>query len=172
VDIAYEKLGVQAPRCTTDRVPLPGGTLGSHESFDAFAAHFRTASGLAPELADRLLRLYGARAPEVLAEAGEDHSLRLPLASPATVQTGLLGAEVLYAFRRELAETLSDVLLRRSMVGMGPKVALDVDRAAAEVAVDHLGWDGERAEREVAEYRDYVRRYKPKALQETGPLGV
>jgi glycerol-3-phosphate dehydrogenase len=101
-----------------------------------------------------------------LAEAGEDHSLRVPLGPSASPETGIIGAEVLYAFRRELAEKLGDVLLRRSMVGMGPKVGLDVDKAAARVAVKHLGWSQERADREVKEFRDYVQRYKPRDLRE------
>jgi glycerol-3-phosphate dehydrogenase len=121
-------------------------------------------------LAERLLKVYGVRAPEVLDEAGDDHSLRVPLSPSPTLETGLLGAEVLYAFRREMAQTLSDVLLRRTMVGLGPRVALDVDEAAAQVAVRHLGWSQERAEREVREYRDFVRRYKPKDLQEKETL--
>jgi glycerol-3-phosphate dehydrogenase len=106
----------------------------------------------------------------VLEEAGDDRSLRVPLSPSATVETGLLGAEVLYAFRHEMAQTLSDVLLRRTMVGLGPRVALDVDEAAAQVAVRHLGWSQERADREVREYRDFVRRYKPKALSEVESL--
>jgi glycerol-3-phosphate dehydrogenase len=173
VDVVYGKLGRKAPPCTTDVVPLPGGEVGAWGDFETFAADFRLKSGLTPELAERLLKLYGARSGEVLAEAGDDASLRLPLSPPpVSVETGLIGAEVIYAFRHELAETLSDVLLRRTMVGLGPKVGLDVDRAAARVAVEHLGWDEERAEREVAAYRGYVRRYKPKALEEAEPLGV
>jgi glycerol-3-phosphate dehydrogenase len=69
-----------------------------------------------------------------------------------------------------MAQTLSDVLLRRTMVGLGPRVALDVDEAAAQVAVRHLGWSQERADREVREYRAFVRRYKPKALSEIESL--
>jgi glycerol-3-phosphate dehydrogenase len=170
VDAVYEKLGRKAPRCRTDQVPLPGGAVGKAESFEEFVADFKTTSGLAEELATRLLKLYGARAPEVLEMAGDDPSLRVPLSPEASVETGIIGAEVLYAFRRELAQKLGDVLLRRSMVGMGPHVALDVDEAAARVAVQHLGWSQERAGREVGEFREYVRRYKPKDLRETESL--
>ncbi len=172
VDAIYEKLGKKAPRCRTDEVPLPGGAIGSATNFEEFAADFKLTSGLSEELATRLLKLYGTRAPEVLAEAHGDPSLRVPLSPETAVETGIIGAEVLYAFRRELAEKLGDALLRRSMVGMGPRVALDVDEAAARVAVQHLGWSRERAEREVGEFRDYVRRYKPKDLRENEPLEV
>jgi glycerol-3-phosphate dehydrogenase len=167
VDEVYKKLGRKAPKSRTDKWPLPGSDT---KDFEAFTAEFKATSGLTEELAERLLKVYGVRAPEVLDEAGDDHSLRVPLSPSPTVETGLLGAEVLYAFRREMAQTLSDVLLRRTMVGLGPRVALDVDEAAAQVAVRHLGWSQERAEREVREYRDFVRRYKPKDLQEKETL--
>ena len=61
-----------------------------------------------------------------------------------------------------MAETLSDVFLRRTMAGYGPDVALDVADAAAEVAVKHLGWDRERAELEVRQYHEWIERYTPK----------
>ncbi|MDP8948552.1 MAG: glycerol-3-phosphate dehydrogenase [Actinomycetota bacterium] len=163
VDKVYDKLHLRAPESHTDKVPLPGGAT---PDFDAFAAEFKVRSGLADELAERLLRLYGARVPDVLEMAGDDPSLRMPLGPSATVETGLIGAEVLYAFRHEMAQTLADALLRRTMVGMGPKVGLDVDEAAAKVAVDHLGWSEERAKSEVEDYRRYVERYKPRGFKE------
>ncbi|MDX6380168.1 MAG: glycerol-3-phosphate dehydrogenase [Rubrobacteraceae bacterium] len=169
VDAVYKKLGREVPRSYTGKIPLPGGT--THD-FEEFAANFKLTSGLTEELATRLLKLYGTRAPEVLEMAGDDPSLRVPLSPSATVETGLIGAEVLFAFRHELAEKLGDVLLRRSMVGMGPRVGLDVDEAAARVAVQHLGWSRERAEREVREFRAFIRRYKPRDLRETESVGV
>jgi glycerol-3-phosphate dehydrogenase len=163
VDKVYKKLKLNAPQSPTNKVALPGGATSD---FDAFAAEFKVGSGLADELADRLLRLYGTRAPDVLEMAGDDPSLRMPLSRSATAESGLIGAEVLYAFDREMAQTLSDVLLRRTMVGMGARVGLDVDEAAAQVAVKHLGWSGERAKGEVDSYRRYVERYKPRSFLE------
>jgi glycerol-3-phosphate dehydrogenase len=169
VDMVYEKLRLEPPESRTAKIPLPGGAVGD---FDAFAAEFKVTSGLADELAQRLLKLYGARAPDVLAMAGGDPSLRMPLSTSATVETGLLGAEVLYAFKREMAQTLSDVLLRRTMVGLGPNVGLDVEETAAQVAVKNLGWSEERAKSEVEDYRRYVERYKPRAFRKGEPVGA
>ena len=165
VNEVYKKLGTRAPKCFTDRFPLPGGAV---HDFEEFSTEFGQRSGLSETSARRLLKLYGAHAYDVLAEAADDPSLKAPLTSPATLETGLLGCEILYAFRHELAQTLADVLLRRSMVGMGPKVGLDVAEATAEVAVQHLGWSPERAAREVADYRSYVERFKPRSLSEAG----
>jgi len=108
----------------------------------------------------------------VLELAGEDSSLRLPLSPAPTVETGVIGAEILYAFQRELAQTLADALLRRTMVGLGPRVGLDLDEAAAEVAVKYLGWSEEQASREVEDYRRYVERYRPRDFREQELAGV
>lgn len=162
VDEVHNKLHLHAPPSNTGKIPLPGGTT---EDFEAFAADFKAHSGLTDELSERLIKLYGVRAPEVLALAGDDHSLKMPLTSPASVENGLIGAEVIWAFEEEMAETLADVLLRRTMVGYDSHVALDLDEAAAEIAAKHLGWDAERTKREVVEYRNWIERYKPKGFQ-------
>jgi glycerol-3-phosphate dehydrogenase len=162
VDMVYQKLGREAPESRTSKVPLPGGET---QDFAAFAAQFKATSGLTEELAERLLKLYGVRAPDVLEMAGDDPSLRLPLGPSAKVESGIIGAEVLYSFRREMAQALSDVLLRRTMVGLGPSVGLDVDEATAQVVVQHLGWSEERARSEVEAYRGYVERYKPRRMR-------
>ncbi|MGH3146056.1 MAG: glycerol-3-phosphate dehydrogenase/oxidase, partial [Rubrobacter sp.] len=166
VDAVYKKLGRKAPKSRARKTPLPGGETSD---FEAFAAGFRSASNLPEVLRERLLKLYGVRAAEVLALAGDDPELNTPLSSTVSVETALIGAEVIWALREEMAQTLSDVLLRRTMAGYGPDVALGVAEAAAGVAVKHCGWDTERAEREVREYREWIERYTPREFREPAP---
>lgn len=169
-DIVYKKIGAKPPKSATERVPLPGGKA---PDLGAFEDEFRRRSGLPDVLARRLVKVYGARAYDVLAEAGDDESLKQPLTTEApAIETGLMGCEVLYAFRYEMAEKLADVLLRRSMVAYGPYVALDVDESAAEVCVKYLGWSQDRAGREVEEFREWIKRYTPKALREREGAGA
>ena len=40
----------------------------------------------------------------------------------------------------------------------------DIDAAMADVAQSELGWEGERAEQEVAAYRTWVARYQPRVF--------
>ncbi|HYY55889.1 MAG TPA: glycerol-3-phosphate dehydrogenase, partial [Pyrinomonadaceae bacterium] len=149
VDLVFKKLGREPrPRCETARLTLPGASL---PDFAAFAQHFKSASGLAPEVADHLLRVYGARAPFVLELAAEGPDLA-ELFSP---RTGAIGAEVLMSFRHEMARTLTDCLLRRTMVGMNGSLGLDAVEAAARIAQKYLGWSRARAEQETAAYRQY-----------------
>ncbi len=163
VDAVFEKLNRKAPRSTSRKTPLPGGETSD---FGAFAAGFKAASTVPDVLQDRLLKLYGVRASEVLKIGEDDPDLLVPLSPIESVETSLVGAEVIWAFREEMAQTLSDVLLRRTMAGYGPRVALDVAEAAAQVAAGHLGWEKERAEREVREYREWVERYTPKEFRD------
>ncbi len=160
VDMVFRKLDRPVPPCTTAQVPLPGARLDG-EDFQAFRTRFAAESGLPGRTVDHLLRVYGARTSAVLALAGAETGLR----EPFSVETGAIGAEVVLAFRDEMAETLADTLLRRTMVGMGPTVGLGADVAAARIGEQHLGWDADRAAREIAAYRAYVERYTPRPLQ-------
>jgi glycerol-3-phosphate dehydrogenase len=168
VDAVFKKLHRKGPKSTSRKDPLPGSETSD---FEAFAAGFKSASTIPEVLSERLLKLYGVRTAEVLRLGEGNPDLLTPLSPIESVETAVIGAEVIWAFREEMAETLSDVLLRRTMAGYGPRVGLDVAEAAAEVAVKHLGWEQERAEREVREYREWIKRYTPKELrdQETSP---
>jgi glycerol-3-phosphate dehydrogenase len=106
-----------------------------------------------------MLRVYGARASEALEAAGDEAALLEPIGG----EPGTLGAEVVHALHREGAETLTDVLMRRTMIGLGRSAGVGPDRAAAELAERYCGWDEARAEREVAAYRAYVERYRPRS---------
>jgi glycerol-3-phosphate dehydrogenase len=165
-DAIFKKLDRKGPKSTSRKTPLPGSETAD---FGSFVDGFKAASTIPGVLRDRLLKLYGVRAAEVLAIGEDDPELLTPLSPIESVETALIGAEVIWAFREEMAETLSDVLLRRTMVGYGPRVGLDVVEPAAQVAVKHLGWDEERAEREVREYKEWIQRYTPKEFGDREP---
>ncbi|HJU55339.1 MAG TPA: glycerol-3-phosphate dehydrogenase, partial [Pyrinomonadaceae bacterium] len=142
VDAVFKKLGRESPACETAREPLPGA---QGKDFGAFLAQFKTESNLPEPVAERLFKIYGARAEEVLKVASEDEGLREPFSKVS----GAIGAEVVFSFREEMAQTLTDCLWRRTMVGMNSEAGLDAVEAAAEVARKYLGWDDERVAREV-----------------------
>jgi len=150
VDVAVKKLGRKADRCRTHQLPLPGGTA---YPFEGFRERFRVTSGLALETADRLLRIYGTRAAEAL-----DFADGAPeLLEPFDADSGALGVEVVFSLRTELAETLADVVQRRTLVGYGAHAGLRAVDAAAELAVRHLGWSDERATAEAEAFRAQAR---------------
>ena len=156
VDLIFRTLGRTPPPCRTDVVPLPGAAV---EEFDAFGRDFDARSTLAPKSTARLLKVYGVRAAEVLRLAQTESELSEVISE----ETGSVGAEVVYAFREEMAETLADCLLRRTMVGLNGRLGLDASEHAARLAQKFLGWDEGRASGEVEAYRRYVGRFKPPA---------
>ncbi|HEX8652030.1 MAG TPA: glycerol-3-phosphate dehydrogenase [Pyrinomonadaceae bacterium] len=154
VDMLFKKLGRRSPACLTARVALPGATT---DDWRAFSERFLAESPLPALASRRLLRIYGTRAREVLELAAEDTLL----AEAFDTETGAIGAEILFSFRREMALTLADCLLRRTMVGMNSTVGLGADEAAAVIARKYLGWSESRAAQEVAAYRKYIERFHP-----------
>ncbi|MDT5122572.1 MAG: glycerol-3-phosphate dehydrogenase [Acidobacteriota bacterium] len=157
VDLIFRKLKRRSAQCQTARKKLPGAMS---KDFAAFSERFKIESGLPEASADRLLRIYGTRASEVVDMAAEDAELLKPF-SPTT---GAIAAEVLFSFQREMAETLVDCLMRRTMIGLDAAVGLDAVEVAARIARKYLGWDERRAAQEIGEYRKYVSRFHPRAL--------
>jgi glycerol-3-phosphate dehydrogenase len=140
-------------RGVTRGLPLPGGRTAD---WVAFRREFVSGSGLPPATAERLLGIYGTRAADVLALTAEKPALAAEFAD------GALAAELVFAFRSELAGDLRDALLRRTMVGLGAQMGLDVVDAAAEILVRHLGFTEGEAERQAVGYRAAVRRFRPR----------
>jgi glycerol-3-phosphate dehydrogenase len=157
VDEICERLGVDA-RCRTATTRLPGA---AGVAYDAFAKQFVDESDLPKEVARRLVGLYGVRASEI---AGIAHQYP-ELAIPFDPTSGAIAAEIIFAFEHEDAQTLEDALMRRTMVGLGPRMAVGADEAAAAVAERHLGWDAARATRELTAYRTHLARFQPRALR-------
>ncbi len=138
--------------CTTDKAPLPGAETSD---FAAFCAAFKRESGLPPAQAARLLRIYGTRSAAIVDRVRRDAHLGGVFAP----REGALLAELALAFEEEMAETLIDALMRRTLVGLGPDLGLEALVGAADWARRYLGWDAGRAEDEMEAYRTYVRRF-------------
>jgi glycerol-3-phosphate dehydrogenase len=103
---------------------------------------------------DRLSRIYGTRSSLILDLVAEDSSL----AEVFDAETGAIAAEVVFAFKHELAQTLSDCLLRRTMVGLNSTCGLDAAQPAAKIAQQHLGWSDTRVDQEIDAYRNEISR--------------
>jgi len=132
--------------CNTNRDPLPGAATAD---FDTFCANFKQHSRLPEATNDRLLRIYGTRVSLLLDLIEKDASLAKVFDS----ETGALSAEVVFAFTHELATTLGDCLLRRTMVGLSSSRGLAAVGPAGAIARKYLGWTEGRVEQEIVAYR-------------------
>jgi glycerol-3-phosphate dehydrogenase len=158
VDLVFKQLGRSSPACATDQERLPGAAI---PDFEAFSKEFKQRHEFSEATVDRLLRIYGTRSSLIAELIANDASL----AAVFDEETGAIAAEVVLAFRQELAQTLSDCLLRRTMVGLNSSCGLDAVEAAASVARKHLGWSESRMAQEIDAYRKEVSRRKLKPAE-------
>ncbi|RJX35241.1 MAG: FAD-dependent oxidoreductase [Desulfarculus sp.] len=90
---------------------------------------------------------YGGQAGAVAALAQGRAGLLEPLAP----DTPVLGCEVVQAVEYEMAQSLRDVSLRRTVLGKAGRPSDQALRAACAIMAPRLGWDQARQERELAQ---------------------
>jgi glycerol-3-phosphate dehydrogenase len=157
VDKVCAALGIEAT-CPTRQMPLPGA---AGIATGAFAKALQRDAPLPPATTARLLRIYGALSEEIVAL-----SLQHPeLAASIDDEQGAIAAEVVYGFEREGARTLKDLLMRRTVLGLNPGMAVGTDERAAAVAGQFLGWDADRQAAEVRAYREHIAPFLPHHAQ-------
>ncbi|MFT4038089.1 MAG: glycerol-3-phosphate dehydrogenase/oxidase [Thermomicrobiales bacterium] len=157
VDLVMKALDREPVASRTAKLPLPGAPLG--QDWQTYRSGFLASSTLPLVAKEHLLRVYGARAGEV-AEYAKARGQEAVIDEAS----GMIAGEVPWAFEREGARTLADVVARRTVSGLGPGAGIGADAAIAKTAQDTLGWDQTRADREVADYRAWVTRYQPRDL--------
>jgi glycerol-3-phosphate dehydrogenase len=157
VDLVMRKRGRPPGLCFTKSVPLPGASTGD---FLKYAAEFRIWSELDGETVDRLLRIYGTQSRQLIESSRHDPDLLEPIpGAPQTIQ-----GEIPFALRWERAQTLTDVLMRRTMLGLNADHALDAVEAVAGIASSVNEWDATRRRSEVEAYYRYLERFRPAVL--------
>ena len=135
----------------TDIEPLPGGEAADLATFRERCVEI----GMDTDTVEHLLRHYGTESAGICNLAARDRGLlrRLSPAHPA------IEAEVIHAARRELAQRVEDVLVRRTHLyyedpGRGAGVAGRV----AELMGGELGWDSARVRSETVRYLAFAAR--------------
>jgi glycerol-3-phosphate dehydrogenase len=150
VDMCETRLGRAPTSCSTADNILPGGNLGG--TFIEFQQRLEE-KGLGESEAERLTRLYGSEATQILAAGGD------------------LKAEVEFAVLREGALTLEDYWVRRSA-----RARFDVDGGteclapAADVMADLLSWSKDECDRQVKSCLA-IREREMSAVRKTGLKG-
>ncbi|HEY3057708.1 MAG TPA: glycerol-3-phosphate dehydrogenase [Chloroflexota bacterium] len=149
--LVARKLGqVEDRGSITQWRPLPGGHLDDVERYVEQEVWPRAAQlGLAKDQAQHLASVYGSLAPTVLALAEKDRALaeRLCPGQPS------IAAELARAVTDELAVSLADVLLRRTLIGLRACQGLDCLDTIADHLGTLLGWDQAERARQIEDYR-------------------
>ena len=153
VDLAFNKLGRAAPKCSTSVTPLHGGQIERFERFMAQEVQ-KEPKGLDSEAVRHLVRRYGSAYREVVERLDNGAEP----AEPVSGISNLLKAEVIQGVRNELAQRLTDVVFRRTALGVTGSVGDAQLNACSAIMAAELGWSQARAQREVEELKEELKR--------------
>jgi glycerol-3-phosphate dehydrogenase len=147
-------------KCITANAALPGAEGMPYAELLVVLADRLGAMGLDPQMGSRLADTWGTRALEILDLARSGNGA----GGVIDGETPMLRAEAIFAVRDEAALSLTDVLMRRTMVGFGPTLAREQFGAVAAVLGDELGWDESERTRQLAEHERWLRRLAAPAV--------
>ena len=145
VNLTVKKLGGKAV-CTTAQTALPGAPEVSQRDIEKTSAE----TGLPPETIIHLAAIYGSQIKNVLSYIRADKRLGSPI-SPGGRD---ILVQIKHAIDEEEAMSVSDFMLRRSLIGLRPDQGLDaLDTVTNEMAA-LLNWNDTEKKRQEADYRN------------------
>lgn len=153
IDLAAIELRKLIPESVTDKLPLVGadGYFALVQQVDRLAEE----SGLSTESITHLLNRYGSMISEVLELIKENPALGKKL-SP---DLPYLRAEIFYAASHEGAQSVDDVISRRTRIAFeAQNHGLSLAEAISEIIAPVLGWSTKERKISVAAYESLVER--------------
>ena len=148
IDAAVRGLGLEPSQRPSGTATLALVGAAERGVLDALASRLAADHGMTAAAAARLVDRHGTEAAAVAAIGSTEGLL-------AHLGPGIdhLEAEVAWAAREEMAQTLDDVLARRMrLVQQLPDRAASIVPRVAEILGRELGWDAERRDRESTAY--------------------
>ena len=151
-------LHVPKTECMTATKMLPG----ADDDIESIDARLSACRHIKPESRAHLIEVYGCRALLVkeLVDAQPE------LGEAICPFSHAIAAEIVFSFEQELATTLADVLLRRTMIGLSSDQGRAALPRAIDVARKHFGWSGLRADEEERRYLREIARLHPAELSD------
>lgn len=153
VDRLEETLARTRVPCRTGTTPLPGGAMGDPESALAEARR-RVGRAVPDDTLVHLFHAYGSELDAVVALGRDRREWLAPVAPGCPV----IGAELVWAVREEMAVTLADAALRRTPLGAIGDPGDSALERAADIVGGELGWSDAEKQAQIADLR---RVYQP-----------
>jgi len=145
INEAQRALGGKQARCKALNYPLTGALGWASDYWKQLAENYP----LSPETARHLAEKFGTDSPKVLEPAKHEAQLLQPLFEGGAP----ILAEVVYAIREEMAQTIEDVLLRRIGVQFhGWKEAAKAAPVVAQLLGQEFGWSPEQSNQALGAY--------------------
>jgi len=147
VDLAREKLGMPSRPSQSAVTPVYGGDIDHFEDF-VHAAVREHRHIYRPEVVRALIHNYGSEYKQVMCHADASPSLASTFGESTTLK-----AEVIHALREEMAQTLCDIVFRRTDLGTGGKPGEAILEQCAALAATEMHWNDRRRQEELANVR-------------------
>jgi len=152
VNLAITKLQKPMAACRTATTPLPGGDIGDVATAIATARREHDAR-LPSDAIPHLVAAYGSRLVEIVELANQRPEWR----SHVSDESPVIGAELVWAVRHEMAVTLADAVIRRTPLGAIGYPGDTATRRAADIVGAEFGWSAEQKDREIEAVRSFYR---------------
>jgi glycerol-3-phosphate dehydrogenase len=146
VDLVFKKLGKNPPKCSTSVTPIWGGHIERFGDFLIKEAE-KGSQGLDSEVLRHLVYNYGSQYHEVLKYIGENPDWGKRIDGTSDV----IRAEVINGVREEMAQKLTDIVLRRTDLGSAGNPGDKALKTCALIMAGELGWNEARIQRELDE---------------------
>ncbi|MEE8303280.1 MAG: FAD-dependent oxidoreductase, partial [Candidatus Tectomicrobia bacterium] len=145
IDLVSKKLGCKTPKTATAFTPIYGGQIEDFEAFLRQAIEQRSPSVPAAAM-QALVRNYGSAYRETLAYCNDDPTWAETVGTSTTLQ-----AQVVHAVQEEMAQKLTDVVLRRTELGTTGHPGEQALQICAELMASQMGWNQQRIQEELDE---------------------
>ena len=162
VDMATNDITKLTNESITSKLPIIGadGYWALTQQVDALAARYNLKS----ETIVHLLNRYGSDISDLLELISEDRKL----ATPVSRDLPYLKAEIVYSVISEGAQTVADVMERRTRIWFeAPNFGLDLAQSIADLIAPHLKWKAPQKKASIAEYVKLVESAKESAANLT-----
>jgi glycerol-3-phosphate dehydrogenase len=149
------KLGRAPAPSRSATVPLHGGKIDQCSTYES-DMHRQRPCGLNEKLLGRLIATYGSECREVLKIV--EQLTGAGMHDQCDLESTVVKAQVISAVRNEMALTLTDVIMRRTSVGVLRHPGPATLRTCADVMARELGWSAATLERELSETETHFAR--------------
>jgi glycerol-3-phosphate dehydrogenase len=136
------------PKCNTQAEPLFGGNMPALAVFIDQVSNAARNYSLSDAQVGHLVGLYGTKSQEIFQWLKNTPELRETICSHQPD----IKAQLVYGVEKEMAVTLGDIFLRRTVIGQTGCQGLDCAPAAAATLARHLNWSEARVRVEIDNY--------------------
>jgi glycerol-3-phosphate dehydrogenase len=158
IDMAFKKLEIDYIPSQTDKLVLDGGDISSFTDFLSRVKD-EEKNKLPPSILENLVHKYGSRYKNILKYFNPE----TPSADVICKGSPVIDAEIIHAVREEMAQTLADVIFRRTELGSAGLPERTCLEKCAQIIGTEMGWDENRRKREIESVYDL----SPKFLART-----